>query len=613
MSSESYSIRTPVLIAGAGPAGLAASLALSRYGVPHIVLERFCDVANTPRAHITNQRTMEIFRDLGIEDDVMAEATPNAMMWSNAYITTMAGPEILRSDAWGAGEDHIDRYRRASPCQSVNISQHHLEPIMARAIEDAGVGELRYGHDLQDFVQDETGVTATVREMHGGAHYTIRADYMIGTDGARSIVAAKLDLPFDGHTADGRDSDIGEVVYIWIKADLTRYCAHRPGTMYWGLDPHDGATFVMVKPWTEWVTGFNVPPAQVNSELDPEALRARIARGIGDPNVAIEIKAISRWSPNRMWALRYGQGRVWCAGDAVHRHPPMNGLGSNTSIADGYNIAWKLKLLLDGHAAPALLETYDTERQPIGARVVDRAFSSLVAQFGTMFRDVLGMKGEASPEEIASRIEALRDDGPSGIALRAGFERFRTNELETAFNALGIEVGYRYEGGALIAEAGQEAGIEGPPDVGYVATTRPGARLPHAWIERGLRKISTLDLVGRGRFTLLTGPGGDAWVQAAANSRRETGVEVVVIPVGTRYGFVRDPLNHWSRQRQVDADGAVLVRPDGHVAWRARDVSAASQLTEVMRTVLGHDHKERIDTATVVEPSDRQVAFAHVL
>lgn len=587
MSVKSYDIHTPVLIAGAGPAGLAASLALSRYGVPHIVLERFCDVAHTPRAHITNQRTMEIFRDLGIENAIMAEATPNAMMWSNSYITTMAGPEILRSDAWGAGEDHLDRYRRASPCQMVNISQHVMEPIMASAIEDAGIGELRYGHDLEEFTQDESGVIATVREMHGGASYTIRADYMIGADGARSRVAEQLGMPFDGHAADGRDSEIGEVIYIWIDADLTRYCAHRPGTMYWCLDPQDGTTFVMVKPWTEWVVGWNVPPSQTDGELDQEAIRARIARGIGDPNISFEIKNISRWRPNRMWSLRYGQGRVWCAGDAVHRHPPLNGLGSNTSIADGYNIAWKLKLLLDGRAAAAILESYDAERQPIGARIVDRAFSSLVAQFGIMYREVLGLKAEEPPEQIAAVLAALRDDGPAGVALRAGFERFRTNELESAFNALGIEVGYRYDHGALIPEAGEGPIAEGPPDVGYVATTRPGARLPHAWIERGLRRISTLDLVGHGRFTLLTGPGGTPWVQAAAESRKATGVEVVVIPIGTRFGFVRDLLGHWARQREVEADGAVLVRPDGHVAWRSRNADGASQLTEVMRSILG--------------------------
>lgn len=587
MSSKSYDLHTPVLIAGAGPAGLATSLALSRYGVPHILLERFLDCANTPRAHITNQRTMEIFRDLGIEDAVMAQAAPNALMWSNAYITTLAGPEILRSEAWGAGEDHRDRYRKASPCEPVNISQYDLEPILARAVADAGVGELRFGHELVDFTQDETGVTATVREIYGDAQYTIRADYMIGTDGARSAVAAKLGLPFDGHAADGRDSEIGEVVYIWIKADLTRYCAHRPGTMYWSLDPHDGTTFVMMKPWTEWVTGFNVPPSDVNNELDPEALLARVKRGIGDPNIDVEIKAISRWSPNRMWALRYGDGRVWCAGDAVHRHPPMNGLGSNTSIADGYNIAWKLKLLLDGHATPAILETYDAERQPIGARVVDRAFSSLVMQFGIMFREVLGLKAENSPDQVARAIAALRDDGPEGERLRAGFEAFRQNELETAFNALGIEVGYSYQSGALIPEDADVPPPEGPVDVGYIATTRPGARLPHAWIERGLRKISTLDLVGRGRFTLLTGPGGNAWAQAAAQSRSETGVEVVVIPIGTRFGFVRDPLGHWARQREVGPDGAVLVRPDGHVAWRAHDIAGAAHLTGVMHTILG--------------------------
>ena len=609
-ASVDYDIRTPVLIVGAGPAGLTASLALSRYGVPHILLDQFAGAAHTPRAHIKNQRTMEIFRDLGIEDAISAVAPNAELMWSNAWITTMSGPEVMRSEAWGAGEDHRERYRQASPCEMKNVAQHIVEPIMAEAILDIGIGDVRYGHAFESFTQDDDGVTATVRETQTGTRYTIRADYMIGADGARSRVAEQLALPFAGHMGDGTEAQIGEAFYVWIKADLTRYCAHRPGAMYWHTDLHEGATFVMVQPWDEWIVGWNYPselPADFVPDL--EAVRARIMRAIGDSSVTIEIKNISRWKLNRMWALRYGQGRVWCAGDAVHRHPPMNGLGSNTSIADAFNLAWKVKLLLEGDGGPALLASYEAERQPVGEQIVNRAWNSVVAMFGRLYPEVLGYGYDSSPEDIARAIEVFRSDTSEGEARRAAFETFKGNELEQAFNALGVELGYRYRLGARVDDGTVEPAIEGHADVTYSPTTWPGARLPHVWVEQGLRKVSTLDLVGQGRFVLLTGRGGTPWFDAAHDVQRQLGLLIDVVPIGARFSTVRDPLGHWAKVRGVDSDGAVLVRPDGHVAWRAQSASRSDELVDVMRKVLG-----KVDDAGLrfLAPAEiEQMAAAH--
>lgn len=592
-----YDLRTPVLIAGAGPAGLTHSLALSRYAVPHILLETFPGAAHTPRAHITNQRTMEIFRDLGIEDAIKAKATSADKMWSNAWITTMSGQEIFRSEAWGGGDEHSARYRQASPCGMCNISQHIMEPVLIDAIEAAGVADLRFGHQLESFDQDESGVSAIVREVQSGTTYRVRADYLIGADGARSRIAEQLALPFQGHMGSGGDTGIGEVVYVWIKADLSRYCEHRPGTMYWATDPHNGATFVNVSPWDEWVAGWNLPQGEAY-DPNPEALRRRIAAAIGDSTIDITIKSVSRWTLNRMWATRYGEGRVWCMGDAVHRHPPMNGLGSNTSVADGYNLAWKLKLMLEGKAGQGLLHSYEIERQPIGERIVNRAWDSAVGFFGRFYPQFLGIDPTATPEQIQQALLQLKEDSPKGESRRALFEQFKHEILDPAFNALGIEIGYRYRSGARVDDGTAEPTVSGHQDVAFEATTWPGARLPHAWLERGLRRISTLDLVGRGQFVLLTGRGGAEWFEAAREAECMTGVRVAVCLIDSRFGTVRDPLGSWARLRGTQADGAVLVRPDGHVAWRAQTVEASCELPRVMAQLLGTESATQPALAT---------------
>ena len=602
----SYDLRTPVLIAGAGPAGLTLSLALSRYGIPHMLLEMFPGAAHTPRAHITNQRTMEIFRDLGIEEAIKAKATPADGMWSNAWITTMAGTEIYRSEAWGAGEEHAARYAQASPCGMCNIPQNIMEPVLIEAIEAAGVADLRFSHRLESFVQDEEGVTAVVVEVQSGVSYRVRADYLMGADGARSKVAEALALPFEGQMGVGGDAGIGEVVYVWFKGDLGKYCAHRPGAMFWSVDMYNGATFVNVAPWDEWIAGWSMPPG-TTFDADQETILNRVRSVIGDNTVDISIKGVSRWTMNKMWATRYGEGRVWCMGDAVHRHPPMNGLGSNTSVADGYNLAWKLKLLLEGKAGPELLRSYEQERQPIGERIVNRAWDSAMGFWGRFYAEFLGIEPGATPEQLQRALLQLHEDSPEGDARRAGFERIKQEVLEPAFNALGIEVGYRYRAGARVDDGSAEPLVEGHPDVDYVPTTWPGARLPHAWIEKGRRRISTLDLVGRGQFVLLTGRGGGAWFEAAQATLQSSGVLVNVIQIDSRFGAVRDPLGYWARVRGTAADGAVLVRPDGHVAWRAQSAAVASELPAVMAQLLDTEHA----AAGEALPQAPALALAH--
>ncbi|MDT0446462.1 FAD-dependent monooxygenase [Streptomyces johnsoniae] len=575
-----WDIRVPVLIAGGGPAGLAASLALSRYGVHHLLVNRHLGTAHTPRAHLINQRTGEILRDLGVEDRVLASAVPGEAMANHVFMSTFAGPEVARIDAYGNGQDRVGAYRAASPSPLCNLPQHLLEPILVAAIEEACVGELRFGHEFVSLEQDEHGVTAVITDRLSGHEYVVRADYLIGADGARSRVLRQLGLDLEGHTG------VARAVTTWFEADLSRYAAHRPALLYMGAvpghDPADGRVFVSLRPWHEWLHLTFPPPTQEVDENDHEAVRAGIRESIGDPSVDITIKNVSAWEVNSAVAPRYARGRVFCVGDAVHQNPPTNGLGLNSAIADSFNLCWKLRLVLDGLAGPGLLDTYEAERQPVGRQIVDRAFRSMLDLMG--IPQALGFADGQSAQEQWHLLETLHDETPEAEKRRAALAA-ATAAIHGQANAHGVELGYRYRTGATVPDHTPEPVQDRDPELYYRATTWPGARLPHAWLENGRRRCSTLDVTGHGRFVLLTGPGGERWHEAARDAALLTGLHVTVRGIGTR-GGLRDPYGTWADLREVEASGAVLVRPDGHVAWRAADSGHAGELPQVMATIL---------------------------
>ncbi|MEU4585913.1 FAD-dependent monooxygenase [Kitasatospora aureofaciens] len=573
-------VRVPVLIVGAGPAGLTASLALSRYGVAHLVVGKYPGTAHTPRAHLLNQRTGEILRDLGVEQQVMAEATPSPMLANHVFMSTFAGPEVSRLDAYGNGPDRIGDYLAASPSTMCNLAQHLLEPLLVEQVRQAGVGELRFGQEFLRMEQDEDGVTAVVADRQSGLEYTVRADYVIGADGARSRVMEQAGLTVEGATG------LAKVASVWFEADLSQYCADRPAILYMGAvpgnPPEDGRVFVSIRPWNEWVYLRFLDHGAEFDRGDHEEILAHIRESIGDPSVDIRIKNVSPWEVNAVVAPRYANGRVFCVGDAVHQMPPTNGLGLNSAVADSFNLCWKLKLVLDGSASPALLNTYQAERLPVGGQIVDRAVRSMMDFLG--IPAALGFTAEQSAAEQWDLLRDLAGDTEEAAARRAALAA-ATDRINYQVNAHGVEIGYRYRSGARVDDGTPEPVGDRDPELHYQPTTWPGARLPHAWLEDGGRRRSTLDVVGRGRFVLLTGRGGDRWHDAAREAARLTGVPVTVRTIGSAQGL-RDPYGAWERLREVDADGGVLVRPDGHVAWRARTADSADELPKVLAEVL---------------------------
>ena len=306
---------------------------------------------------------------------------------------------------------------------------------------------------------------------------------------------------------------------------------------------------------------------------------------IGDQTVPIRIDSYSLWTVNHMYAQSNTRGRVFCMGDAVHRHPPSNGLGSNTSIQDAYNLAWKLAYVLKGQADPALLATYDAERSPIAKQVVDRANKS-IGEFGPIF-DSLGLLSTKDPEQMKRNMEGRKAATPDAAAQR---ERLRAAIAHKSyeFNAHGVEMNQRYVSAAVVPDGTREPAWARDPELYYQATTFPGARLPHVWLERGGERVSSLDLVGQGRFTLLTGIGGEAWTAAAADVARDHGLDLRSFVIGPDRD-AQDLLGDWAAMRETAEAGCVLVRPDQHVAFRAHDLppDPHAALGEAMSRILG--------------------------
>ena len=578
-------IETDVLIIGTGPSGGAAAALLASYGVKPLVVTKWNWTCRTPRAHITNQRAMEVFRDLGIEDEVNEKRTVQQYMGNNVFCTSLAGEELGRLLTWGTHPQRKADYTLASPTTICDVPQNLLEPILVGAAASRGA-TVMFNWEYQSLVQDADGVTVEIKDYVAKTTHQIRAKYVIGADGGRSKVAEDIGLPMEGKMG------VAGSMNIVFEADLSKYVAHRPSVLYWVMQPGSDVGGIgmglvrMVRPWHEWliVWGYDInePPPKVTDEMATE-----IAHNlIGDHSIPIKVKSTSVWTVNNMHALAHSKGRVFCVGDAVHRHPPSNGLGSNTSIQDSFNLAWKLAYVLKGKAGPSLLESYSAERAPVAKQIVTRANQS-IAEFGPIF-DALGLLSTKDPEQMKANMAKLRDNNPTAAAQREALRKaiaFKSYE----FNCHGVETNQRYASSAVVADGTPAPEWKRDPELYFQASTRPGAHLPHVWVfDRDNREVSTLDLAGRGRFALFTGIGGEAWAEAAREIAAETDIDIVAHVIGPGRDY-QDYAGDWANAREIEEAGCILVRPDQFVAYRhpvaANDAKA--KLTEALLRVLG--------------------------
>ncbi len=579
-------ITTQVLVIGTGPAGSATAALLASYGVDHLVVNRHRWLANTPRAHITNQRTMEVLRDLGpeVEAEAYLHASPQEMMGNNVFCTSLAGEEIGRLQTWGTHPLSKAGHLLASPTLMNDLPQTFMEPLLFKTACSRGT-QARMSTQYVSHEQDAEGVTTTLLDRLTGKHFTVRSAYLVGADGGNSKVAEHAGLPFAGTMG------VAGSINILFKADLTRFVAHRPSVLYWVLQPGSNVGGIgmglvrMVRRWNEWLVVWGYDITQPAPIVD-EAFAVKVVRDlVGDPTLAVELQSVSTWTVNNRYATTLSTGRVFCLGDAIHRHPPSNGLGSNTSIQDAFNLAWKLAMVLKGQAGERLLDSYNAERAPIAKQIVTRANQS-IEEFGPIFQ-ALGLLDSVDPVTMQQNMDARCVATPQA-ALQREHIRAAIAAKVYEFDAHGVEMNHRYRSAAIADDGQPEPAFDRDRELHYQATTWPGARLPHVWLHTADgRKASTLDLAGKGRFTLFTGIGGEAWAAAAVEIGAQLQIDLVVRVIGPRQAW-QDFTGDWARVREVQDSGAVLVRPDQHVAWRSAtaDVDATAQLRRVLDQVL---------------------------
>jgi 2,4-dichlorophenol 6-monooxygenase len=581
-----YEITTDVLIVGTGPAGSASAALLSTYGVKNMVINQYRWLANTPRAHITNLRTMEVLRDLGqqVEQEAYLYATDQDLMGGTVFCESLTGEEIGRVPSWGLHPLSRAERQLSSPTKMNDLPQTFMEPLLFKTACARGT-EARMSTEYLSHTQTDEGVLTRCRDRLSGEEFTVRSKYLIGADGGNSKVAKDAGLPFEGQMG------VRGSMNIWFRADLSEFVAHRPAVLYPIMQPGAEVGGIgmglirMVRPWNEWLIVWGYDINEPTPVVD-EAKATTIARQlVGKPDLEIELLGANTWTVNNMYATRMHDGRVFCMGDATHRHPPSGGLGSNTSIQDAFNLAWKLAAVIKGQAGEALLDTYSAERAPIAKQIVTRANQS-IAEFAPLY-SALGIDKSNDGEVLQANMHAR-----SGSTAAAEKQRDEIREAlafkRYELDAQGVEMNQRYHSSAAVTDGQTEPAFTRDRELYYQATTWPGARLPHAWIfdARG-RQHSTLDLAGHGRFVLFTGLGGEAWVEGASRVGEELGVKVDVHVIGPRQSYA-DHTGDWARVREIGDSGCVLTRPDHHVAWRSPALpnDPAAELRRVLKQVL---------------------------
>ena len=580
--------QTEVLIVGGGGCGLAASIMLADHGVETLLIERHESTSQLPKAHFISQRAMEIFRQHRVAADVYAVSAPLEHMSKVRYATSLGGDgpldgrTIFSIDAYGGGALR-QRYEQDSPVICTDLPQLRLEPVLRRHAEDRNPGRVRFGVELMSFTQDDDGGLATVRTRATGEESVVRARYLLAADGGKTVGPA-LGIETVGET------DLLDMVTVYFAADLSPWVPDDGALQTWfcnanarGLWSNGNLGPRGPHHWgpksEEWAVHFSMP-VEVGVHFDCDTVGPRIRELLGIPDLELDVLSVNHWVLEAVHAERYRQGRVFLAGDAAHRHPPTTGLGLNSAFQDVHNLAWKLAAVLHGRAGEALLDTYETERLPIAQQHIE--WSTMTFNAHGVLPAALGLIPGDSDHNAAALTKYFAD-GRAGECRRSLVgEAARVMRRE--FQAHDIDLGYAYPEGAVIPD-GTQAMVRDPAGNDYRPTTRPGHRMPHAWLDTPEGRVSTLDLLGD--LLLITGSDGAAWVTAAADLTRELGVPIRSVSIDVAGDFA-DHDGQWRRTSEIGSGGALLVRPDGHVGWRSAElpVEPSSALRAAVRGLL---------------------------
>lgn len=540
-------IEVPVLVVGGGPTGLTAGMLLAQQGIAHHIVERRPGPQRAPAAHVVNARTFEVWRQAGVDMQAVFAATKDPKDAGSVYWVTRLGGEILGRLRYERQGDDVLAF---TPTPLRNLSQHRLEPILLTSLQRAG-SDVQYGHQWQSAERDGDAITSVVRDTQSGETYAVRSRYVIAADGAGSPVRKWLGIQPIG------PDRIQSFVMIHFEANLRGLVHDCPGVLYWVSDPACSGTFVAHDIDREWVFMQAWDSDHESIErYDPAHCEALVRRAMVGSDVPLTIRTIASWVMTSQVAEHYRDGRVLLVGDAAHRFPPTGGMGLNTGVQDAHNLVWKIAAIEKGWADERLLGTYEQERRPVATYNAEQSFQNASRLF-----EVPQAMGTLDAPEVAQRnFAAMLADPARRAAVGVAIEHQAEH-----FDMLGLQLGYSYDSGALLDDGSPRPTVDNPVR-DFAASSRPGSRLPHGWVERDGQRISSLDLIVPDALSLLVGPDGAAWVDAA----RALPVPVQVLHVGRD---VQAADEWWTKVAGMQPDGALLVRPDQHVAFRSRGAS----------------------------------------
>ena len=536
-------VEVSVLIAGGGPVGLTLSLELARYGIKSLVVERNPTTTTHPKMDLTNGRSMELFRRIGVADELRAVGVPVENSFDISWVTSLCGYELHRfpypSSAKGT---RIRRERNDGSLTleaPMRVSQIVIEPVLKQAAERDPKIEVRFSTRLESLRQDETGVTCILRDTATGDAQQVRASYLIGCDGGGSTVRAELGIKNEGR------ANVANLFMIHFRS-TAREILQRFG-IAWHYQNGNGA-LVAQNDEDTWTLHHFLPPGADNWTLDPKAL---VEKWVGC-KFEFEILVANPWSAHYLVAEQYRKGRVLMAGDACHQFMPTGGYGMNSGVADTANLGWKLAAVLQGWGGPTLLDSYEAERRPVAKLCWATSEEHLEVRFAlaTLYAEAGDLSG-ATLEAAERRAEVGRKIAALGNA---------ENEC------WGTEHGYRYDGSPVIWP---EEGVapEFDPLV-YKPSTWPGSRLPHVFVEDGSAIYDHLDP----GLTLIVLDDSNTTSFESAAQRRHIPLKVLRI---------KD-----ANAAQIYERNLILVRPDQHVAWRGGSVPADTGA--LLARVVGH-------------------------
>jgi 2-polyprenyl-6-methoxyphenol hydroxylase-like FAD-dependent oxidoreductase len=539
----------PVLIVGAGPVGLATAYVLGKHGVRSTICDQFGGINPHPRAHVVNTRSMELLRSWGIYDAVIEDSVDLNCGLSFVWKHTVAGEEFGRIDLSDALPEHLSRRLGASPVTIASCAQDRVQQRLLDAVRAQGMTTVRYGTKVVE-VEDLGDAVHVVVEADGEPE-RLTARYVVAAEGASGTIRKNLGIDIEGIPEFGRQ------INIYFHADLTRWTDNDSALLFWVLNTACPGVIIRMggNRWT-FNVGFD-PSTESVADYTIERCVDLIRGGVGDPDLDVEVRSVGTWILGASTAKQYRKGRVFLAGDAAHQFPPTGGLGMNTGLVDADNLAWKLAAVINGWSSETLLDTYESERRPVALANAESSIANALkmadAGIGPNTIDIASKLESTDPEVARAERERLS----ASIPLQ-----------RPHFDYLELEIGYIY------GDATDSDSVD--------VITRPvlGARLPHAWIARNGVAISTLDLVMPG-FILLAGRDGGNWVDTLEEAC--AGVPCQSFILG------RDIACEGDRLLGMTDRGAILVRPDGHIAWQADELSESAVLQlrttmELLRT-----------------------------